>query len=286
MVSLRVYLDGSGKEDDHPLITVGGFYADASICEEIEESWEAATGGKVFHLKTFGTEKCELGSRRWSRTERLDFLKKLASIVNRPGWIITSVSLEVAEFNKTLGNLQFPQEIGPSFSACAYAAIAFMESRFINEGTQRRKVHYYFEKGDREHEIIKVFGDWNERNSVLSGLRGHSFEPKQTTLLQPADLIAGVVQRCVLEQYKALPCLDNSLARTRLKNFQHHYSKDGLTAAIVSGHDENSCWIANAKNFSFLDGVSKNFFQRHPEQLKKRLKRLHFKPKVRSRISK
>jgi hypothetical protein len=43
-MSLRVCLDGAGKEDDHPLITVGGFYADASICEEIERDWEAATG--------------------------------------------------------------------------------------------------------------------------------------------------------------------------------------------------------------------------------------------------
>jgi hypothetical protein len=56
-----------------------------------------------------------------------------------------------------------------------------------------------------------------------------------------------------------------------------HYSGDGVAAAIVSGHDTNSCWIANAKNFSFLDGVSKDFFKRHPDQLKERQKRLKFK---------
>jgi len=287
LVSLCVYFDGSGKEDDHPVITVGGFFAELSICEEIERSWEAATGGKLFHLRTFGTAKCELGSARWTKDERSDFLKRLAAIVNRPGCTITSVSLEVAEFNKTLGNLQFPQEIGPAFSACAYAAAAFMETRFMNEGTQRQKVHYAFEKGDREHEIVKIFSDWSKKNSVLSGLRSHSFEPKQTTtLLQPADLISGVVQRCVVSQYNALPNLDNGSSRTRLKTFEHHYSEDGVTAAVVSGHDANSCWVANAKNFSFLDGVSKNFFQRHPEHLKKRLKRWKFKPKERSRIPK
>ena len=150
----------------------------------------------------------------------------------------------------------------------------------MNEGTQQRKVHYVFEKGDREHEIIKVFNDWSEKNSVLSGLRGHGFESKQTTtLLQPADLIAGIVQRCVLRQFNAFPSLDNGLSRTRLKTFERYYSEDGATAAVVSGHDENSCWVANAKNFSFLDGVSKNFFQRHPQQLKKRLKRLPFRTK-------
>ena len=283
----RVYFDGAGTEDEHPVITVGGFYAEASVCDEIERSWEAATGGRLFHLRTFGTPKCELGSAEWTKAERVDFLKRLAAIVNRPGCTITSVSLEIAEFNKTLGNLQFPQEIGPAYSACAYAAIAFMETRFMNEGTQRQKVHYAFEKGNREHEIIKVFGDWNQKNSLLSGLRAHSFEPKQSTaLLQPADLIAGMVQRCIVRQYNALPNLDNGSSRTRLKSFEHHYSADGVTAAIVSGHDANSCWVANAKNFSFLDGVSKNFFQRYPEQLKKRLKRLPFKPKVKSRVSK
>jgi hypothetical protein len=283
-MSFSVCLDGAGKEDDHPLITVGGFYADVSICEEIERDWKAATEGKLFHLRTFGTAKCQLGSAGWTKVQRIDFLIKLASIVNRPGCTITSVSLEVEQFNKTLDNLEFPQEIGPPFSACAYAAVAFMETRFMNEGTQAQKVHYVFEKGDREHEINKVFGDWNERNSVLSGLRRHSFESKQITLLQPADLIAGIVQRCVLRQFKAFPNLDNGLSRTRLKTFERYYSEDGVTAAIVSGHDENSCWIANAKNFSFLDGVSRNFFERHPEQLQKRLKRLPFKPK--SRMSK
>jgi hypothetical protein len=280
LVSLRVYLDGAGKEGSHPVITVGGFYAEASVCEDIERDWEAATGGKLFHLKNFSTPKCELDSIGWTQPERTDFLKRLAAIVNRPGCVITSVSLEVEDFNKTLGNLKFPQEIGPAYSACAYAVVGFMESRFMSEGTQRQKVHYIFEKGDREHEIIKVFGDWSKKNSVLSGLRGHSFEPKQTTtLLQPADLVAGIVQRCMVRAYAAFPNLDNGLARTRLNTFERHYSWDGVTSAVVSGHDTNSCYVANAKNFKFLDGVSRDFFTRHPEQLKERSKRLTFKPK-------
>jgi hypothetical protein len=278
-VSLRVYLDESGKENDHPVITVGGFYADSSVCEDIERDWKAATGGRLFHLKTFGTSKCELGSRGWTEIERADFLKRLASIVNRPGCVITSVSLEVEEFNKTLGNLTFPQEFGPAYSACAYGVIGFTEIRLMNQGIQKQKVHYVFEKGEREHEIAKVFGDWDKKNSILNGLRGHGFEPKRTTLLQPADLVAGIVQRCVRQAFQAFPCLDNGLARTQLNTFERHYSADGVTAAVVAGHDLKNCWVANPKNFDFLDNVSKEFFKRHPEQLEKRLKRLPFKPK-------
>jgi hypothetical protein len=278
-VSLRVYLDESGKEDVNPVITVGGFYADSSVCEDIERDWKAATGGKLFHLKSFGTNKCELGSRGWSESGRSDFLKRLASIMNRPGCTITSVSLEVEEFNKTLGNLKFPQEFGPAYSACAYGVIGFTEIRLMNRRIQKQKVHYVFEKGEREHEIAKVFDDWDKKNSVLSGLRGHGFEPKRTTLLQPADLVAGIVQRCMREAFAVFPCLDNGLARTQLNTFERHYSEDGVTASVIAGHDRESCWVANARNFDFLDNVSKDFFTRHPEQLEKRLKRLPFKPK-------
>jgi hypothetical protein len=44
LVTLRAYFDGSGKEDDHPVITVGGFFADVPTCEAIEQDWEEATG--------------------------------------------------------------------------------------------------------------------------------------------------------------------------------------------------------------------------------------------------
>jgi hypothetical protein len=280
LVALRVYFDGAGKESDHPLVTVGGFFAEESICEAIERDWLSATKGKPFHFTDFGKASCKLGSSTWTSRERVGFLKRLAMIVNRPDCTITSVSLEVSEFNKTLGNLEYPNEIGPAFSGCAYAAIAFVETYLMNHNTQKQKVQFVFEKGDREHEIAQVFSDWDEKNSYLSGLRGHSFQPKSTTLLESADLVAGAVQRCVRNAFGAFPSLDNGLARTRLNTFERHYSKDGVTAALVSGHDQTSMWIANAKNFSFLDGVSKGFFNKHPEQLPARKKRLTFHPKA------
>jgi hypothetical protein len=83
LVALRVYFDGSGKEDDHPVITVGGFMADSTVCEAIEADWEEATKGREFHLKKFGTNKCKLGSRDWDEETRVCFLKRLAGIVNR-----------------------------------------------------------------------------------------------------------------------------------------------------------------------------------------------------------
>lgn len=48
-MALNVYLDGAGKEEVNPVITVGGFFADPNVCAEIESQWIAATQGKVFH---------------------------------------------------------------------------------------------------------------------------------------------------------------------------------------------------------------------------------------------
>jgi hypothetical protein len=279
LVALRVYFDGSGG-DEHPVITVGGFLAETSICEDIERDWEAATGNRLFHLKTFGTPKCELGSHSWAESQRAEFLKRLAGIVNRTGCSIISASIELESFNKAIRGIPHPHEIGPAFSFCAYAAVVDVEVLLTKWDLDKEKVHYVFEKGDREHEIANVFADWDAKNSRLYGLRGHGFEPKKTTtLLQPADLIAGIVQRCVIRSHEAFPCLDNGLARTQLQTFDRHYSSDGVTAAVVSGHDHDKCWIFNASNVQFLGGISQRFFNRNPGQLSKRKKRLSYKPK-------
>jgi hypothetical protein len=266
LVCLRAYFDGSGKEDDHPVITVGGYLADASTCESIEDAWHEAMGGNTFHFVA-------------SDKREIEFHKKLAGIVNREGVSIISASLEIAPFYEVLFQNAHPQELGPAFSACAYAAIAFTELILAKQGKQNEKVHYTFEKGDREHEISNIFKDWDEKNSRLSGLRGYGFEPKRVTLLQPTDLIAGVVQNCVISALNAFPSLDNGTARTQLQTFERHYSSDGLTAAVVRGHDHDKCWIVNARNFSFLDGVSIDFFRTHPDQLAERRKRLSYRPR-------
>jgi hypothetical protein len=281
-VALKVFLDGAGKEEANPIITVGGFLADSAVCEEMEREWEVVTKGHVFHLTDFGTKSCKLGSRDWTKEERSNFLKKLAAIVNRPQCYIISASLEVEAFDKVLLGATHPQELGPASSACAYAAVLNIEGLLKNENRQRQEVNYVFEKGDRENEIIKVFKEWNAHNSEFRNLRSHAFLPKKTTLLQPADLVAGVVQRCALAAFNAYPTvgLDNGLARTRLNTFDLFYSQDGVTNAVVTGHDTTKCWVVNARSFNFLDQIGKNFFDKHPDKLKKSMKQNPYKPKV------
>jgi hypothetical protein len=173
LVSLRIYFDGAG-DVDKPVMTVGGFMADCTTCEAIERDWEEATKGHLFHLTDFGTNKCKLGSRGWTETERTSFLKRLANIVNRPNCYILSASIEVALFNEALLKTVHPQEIGPAFSGCAYAAIMNTETILLNERRELQKASYIFEKGDREHEVSITFADWDQTNSRLCGLRGHS----------------------------------------------------------------------------------------------------------------
>lgn len=279
-LALRVYLDGSGKEDSHPVVTVGGFLADEDICENIERDWEKATGGRIFHLRAFGTKSCELGSHAWSKTERSEFLRRLAAIVNRAACRIVSISIEVAPYNSMLVKSPHAHVNGPAFSACAQAGIAVAEFVLKKENRHKQKVHYAFEKGDREHELHKMVSEWSETEGELNGLRSLGFYPKSTTLLQPADLISGIIQRCLISAHAALPCLDNGLySRTALHNFEHHYSSDGVTTAVVSGHDREHCWVINPKTFTVLDHISTDVFAQHPKLLEKRLKQSPFKPK-------
>ena len=77
IVGMRVYFDGAGKAEDHPIITVGGYLASDEMCEQIEDDWEQATGESVFHLADFGTDWCELGSARWCQSQQTAFLKRM-----------------------------------------------------------------------------------------------------------------------------------------------------------------------------------------------------------------
>jgi hypothetical protein len=278
-VALRTYLDGAGKEDDHPVITVGGFMAESDICEAIEVDWEAATEGKLFHLADFGTSNCELGSRKWDENRRSDFLRRLAAIVNRPEVCILSGSLEVGPFLDTLLDIENPHEVGPAFSGCAYGVIATAEWQLIESGRRSVNMRYVFEKGDREHEIAAVFADLEKKDSGFFGRRGHGFEPKETTLLQPADFVVGIVQRCLIKAYSGLPCLDNGSTQVHLNTFERSYSPDGVTHGLVNGHDKKTCRIFNARNFRYLDEMNKLYYEQNPGELEKRKKRLTYRPK-------
>jgi hypothetical protein len=280
-VSLRAYCDGSGKESDHhPVITFGGFVADSTVCEAIESDWQEATGGAIFHLRTFGTNNCELGSGSWDETIRAAFLKRLGGIVNRPDVLIVSAAIEVKPYNSFLSKSPHVHVHGPADSACAQAVARTSEILLELQGRHTQKVAYIFEKGDRQHEIAKMFSDWDKKsNSVRSRLRSVGFQDKSTVLLQPADLIAGVIQRCLISAYGSLPNLDNGKSRTALHNFERHYSPDGVTASVVSGHDIQHCFVMNPAIFEKLDYVNTSVFTKYPGVLRKRLKEAPYKIK-------
>src|SRR5271157_2549645 len=125
MLTFKACYDGSGKESDHLVITVGGFVANDTVCDEIESEWNQATGGRLFHYKTFNTNKCGLGSRDWTEEQRVAFLKRLGGIIKRDGVEIISTSLEVGEYKKFLSTSSYADIFGPAYSMlallCAYS---------------------------------------------------------------------------------------------------------------------------------------------------------------------
>src|SRR6266567_8985585 len=119
-MTLHAYFDGSGKENDHPIVTVGGYLADDLVCRAIEADWVAATEGKTFHLADFDGEARKLGSASWSERKRAKFLKKLCAVVNRNGVTIISASVDVSEYRQFVSSAVYPKLFGPPYSMVAY----------------------------------------------------------------------------------------------------------------------------------------------------------------------
>jgi len=272
LLANNAFFDGAGKEEE-PVLTVAGYFAGDKVCEAIEKDWLAATGGKVFHLADFGTEYCELGSAKWTEQERVDFLKKLGGIINRQGVYIISVSLEVSQYAAFLKVAQYKEIFGPAYSALAQLCTHTTERTLYTENRLMEKVAYTFEKGERQHEVSKAISDYEQRNPKVAEYRMLSFLPKKTTLLQPADLISGTVRHVLLSAHSALGCLDNGRFFTRLDNFDRHYSKNGVTAAVIPPYNGRLLrYVVNKPVFANLDLITVHLEERRPEVVHKHMK--------------
>ena len=199
-------------------------------------------------------------------------LKRLAGVINRQGVYIITASIEVAEYQSFFEKTPNQYIIGPSFSGCAHISVLATELLLQELGLQTEKVAYTFEKGDREHEIAHTLNELDKRQPGYLNLRSYVFLPKRTTLLQPSDFIAGTAWSLLIDAHRALPCLDNGFSMTLLATFQHHYSADGITAAVFSGHDDKHCFVANKKLFEEMDSITTQIFRDRPHVLRKRLK--------------
>jgi hypothetical protein len=272
-MALQAFFDASGKENDDPVLTVAGYFADDKECEAVENDWGTATGGRVFHLADFGTEYCKLGSMGWTKAERVAFLQRLGGIINRPRVFMASASAEVSQYASFLRVASHAHVFGPAYSGLAQICIHMTERALRAHNLFREKVAYAFEKGEREHELAKTLTEYGKPKGGLRKLRSHRFLPKDTTLLQPADLIAGTVQHVLLRAHAAVRCLDNGRVCTSLHNFERYYSKDGVSAAVLAAYDGIMLRIvANKPLFASLDALTEEMSQRNPAILNKRLK--------------
>jgi hypothetical protein len=271
IVGMQIHFDGAGKEEDS-VITVGGYLASDDVCGQIERDWERATDGRVFHLTDFGQQSCKLGSAGWDSVSRIAFLKRLGGIVNREGAYFISVSVETGVYRAFLEASPNPHVMGPVFSGCAHVSVLAAEILLRELDLETESVAYTFEKGDREHEISYTLNELDKKQDQYKDRRSHGFLPKKTTLLQPSDLIAGTAWRVLKIAHAALPCFDNGRSRTMLKTFQRHYSGDGVTEAVFSGHDERHCFVANMKLFKHLDSITTDIFRERPHVLRDRLR--------------
>jgi hypothetical protein len=278
ILGLSAYFDASGDAESDPVITLGGYAAFDEVCTDmIEPAWEAAVGkGRVFHLTDFGTPYCQLGSGDWPIQERVDFLKRLAAICRcapKRLWLF-GISVEVQQYEAFLKQSPHAQSVwGPAYSGCAQLCFSLVEEVLHRYKLGDRCVAYVFEKGDRQHELNQSFQEYENRNKDLTNKRSIHFLPKQTVLLQSADLIAGKVQEVVVRAFRKLPSLDNGRMITPLGKFDRYYSFDGTTAALFpDGTSSCFCFVANQKLFIDAEGGIRELFRSQPKVLRKRTK--------------
>jgi hypothetical protein len=227
----------------------------------------------VFHLCDFGTKKCQLGSREWDRDTRTAFLKRLGQIINREGVSIISASAEMSKYAAFIQAASHAHVFGPAYSGLAQLCAHLTERTLLVENRFREKTAYAFEKGSREHELAKMLVEYEERTGELRDTRSHHFLPKSTTLLQPADLIAGTVQHVLLRAYAAIKCLDNGRVCTSLHNFERYFSGKEATEFIIPPLGSRLLRIvANRSLFGRFDLLTEESLQRKPDILDKRLK--------------
>lgn len=267
---ISAYFDASGTEDS-AMLTVGGFAANDRTCQLIAREWSVLMEGRgPFHLCDFGTEWCKLGSGSWPLARRVAFLKQLASVVNRDGVGIFSISIDTALYRSFVADSKHPEVHGSSYSQCAQLVFALVECILQRKGLVDESVAYVFESGDRKHELLKSFEEYEKKTPNLRGKRSMRFLPKDTTLLQPADLISGKVQEVLLRAHKALGCLDNGLRNTPIDRFEKYYALDGTSAPIFS--QRAICWISNEKYLRQTDQMIAEVFAENPKLLKVRIK--------------
>jgi len=71
----------------------------------------------------------------------VDFLKRLAAIINRDGVQILSASLEVQPYNEMLAESPHAHVNGLAFAGCGQSAVALAEFILLKENRQQQKVH-------------------------------------------------------------------------------------------------------------------------------------------------
>jgi len=268
---LKVYFDGSGKDTDS-VLTVGGYVASDRDCGVIEREWLKATKGRVFRLADFGRRACQLGSYDWGPSKRAAFLDRLARIVTEGKAHIVSLSIEVEPYRSSLETDTSRLIFSTPFSGCAQAVLSIVETLADNAGVNYSDIAYVFEKGEREHEMHFSFDELQKEHPEYQERRSLSFLPKKTTLLQPADLIAGTIQRMLLRVRAKLGTLDNGHELTPLLQLQNDYLPDPIGRIIVHEAAAQSCCIANKSFFAGCNSDFQRVIRQHPYILDKREK--------------
>jgi hypothetical protein len=154
-----------------------------------------------------------------------------------------------------------------------YLSLQITERMLLKTGKFRERLIYVFEKGEREHEVRQAIADYETRYPKNDSLRSLDFLPKNTTLLQPCDLIAGAVQGTLLAALEKFRSLHIGMASTPVQHFHSCYSRDGIAANVIPPWSGTlQCLVATRSLLYAMDFMTQQAVSKIPRVMAKRLK--------------
>jgi hypothetical protein len=284
-VAIRANFDGSGKNES-ATVTVGGIVLWEDLCSPLEAAWNEVLVSEgycerdgtpgVFHLADFGTPYCHYGTGQWDiKEKRIPFLKKLVALANRKHHCILSFSVDNEQFGKFLSETPNKVIYGPEYFSAA-ALMIFVYVEVVLERIKKTAIAYFFEHGDRQHELKHSYDEYISFHPELDDYRSLHFVSKKTPLLQMSDLIAGKVNEVAERAVKALGFIDGGGPMTPLSNFERYYSYDGTTQALLEDGGEfarHDCYVLNRTHFDLGDKRIMGVIWNNPKIIQRRISR-------------
>lgn len=198
-----------------PTVSVAGYLATASQLYEHDRRWrQRLKKDKLayFHMSSFMAnkdifEKCA----NWSENRKLELLQDLISIITNNVTFGIGMAVHRADYERVLGDEPevVHRGLGSPYAFCAFRCFESGADWSIQHRSPE-PINYVFEKGDLPAHTKQIIDTHDFLSKIYPLMRRYwlgslTFDPKENTALQAADLLTWELNREHYRQYYPEP---------------------------------------------------------------------------------